>query len=209
MEDTGDKARVSDASGNDASRRPRAPHNALDDAYIIEEVRDDTANSGSTGASSGSTHRRSARANVRNAHFLRRRRDSHLITDAQVGPGQDLRRREVEYAILQGIRLPSLALGCIFLALHWWVAAAIVVGITVPLPWIAVVLGNSKGQVRDERERMTYLPGIARQQHQAAESLRAEALASQQRAELGYDPATVIDHEDIDPRPTHQPTSEE
>ncbi|APT92398.1 hypothetical protein CPHO_05240 [Corynebacterium phocae] len=122
---------------------------------------------------------------------MKGKRKPHLITDAKVGPGQDRHRREVEYLVLQGLRIPPLILCSIFVYYHWWVAAAIVAGITIPLPWIAVVLGNSKGQVRDERERMAYRPGMARQQMQ---DLERQQLQQQKLAQLPAPLPSTIDH---------------
>lgn len=124
-----------------------------------------------------------------------RRGDAALITDARLGPAQDRRRREREYMVLQGLRVPSLVFGGIFLVMHWWLAAVLVLAVTLPLPWIAVMLGNSKGQAREERERMVYRPGLARQYN---EQLRQAAQIENQpqRPALGFDPTTVIDHDD-------------
>lgn len=132
-----------------------------------------------------------------------RRKDTHLITDAKMAPGQDRRRREITYAILQFIRVPSLFLGFYLIYAHEaWLWAALVVGVTIPLPWVAVVLANSKGQKKDERERNVYKPGLARQMaaQQAAQlaAQQAEQLRSAEQSSLpgGYDPATTIEHED-------------
>ncbi len=116
-------------------------------------------------------------------------RRSALITDAKVGPGQDRLRREKQYAFLQFLRVPSLLLGAFFLVMHWYLAATIALAVSVPLPWIAVVLGNGRGQKRDERERMVYRPALARQQQQHYAQLERE-----RTAEL---PASrTIDHDD-------------
>ena len=84
--------------------------------------------------------------------------------------------------------------------MQWWLAAVLVVAVTFPLPWVAVMLGNSKGQIRDERERMVYRPGAARhymQEQQARQAQMANRqLSQEQRLQLGYFPDTVIDHDD-------------
>ncbi len=116
-----------------------------------------------------------------------------LITDAEVSPGEDRHRREIIYSLLQFIRIPSLLLGFF---LYWrydmWVLPAFIVGITFPLPWIAVVIANGKGQPKDKRQKNVYKPAIARQIKQQAES---EALkASQGKALTSSESPTVIDH---------------
>ncbi|QPK78329.1 DUF3099 domain-containing protein [Corynebacterium lizhenjunii] len=93
-----------------------------------------------------------------------RRRRSLLITDAQMSPGQHRRHREIWYGILQFLRVPSL-LGAGGLVLyHHWTLAALTVAVTFPLPWVAVVIGNSQGPRKDSRQRNTYKPGLARAQ---------------------------------------------
>ena len=70
-------------------------------------------------------------------------RETHLITTAKLAPGQDRHRREIIYAILQFLRVPSLLIaGAMVYVWQWWIPAALVVAVTFPLPWIAVVIGN-------------------------------------------------------------------
>lgn len=123
----------------------------------------------------------------------RRRRGSRaLITDAVRSPEQNRRSRERQYAILQGLRLPFI-FGAIAAAFaQMWVIASILFVISVPLPWIAVVLGNAHGDPRDSRTKNVYKPAAARE---------FERLEMQRRAALEgptgqANTPTTIDHAD-------------
>ena len=122
-----------------------------------------------------------------------RRKSSVLITDAQISPGQDRHRREIGYGILMFLRVPSLLLSLwLIYAFNAWIPAALISGVTIPLPWIAVVFANARGQKRDPRERNTYKPALARQ-------ARTEALAAGDAPELEYTDSPrresdIIDH---------------
>ncbi|MDK8824548.1 DUF3099 domain-containing protein [Corynebacterium striatum] len=123
-----------------------------------------------------------------------RRREAHLITDAKLSPGQDRHRREVVYSILQFLRVPSLLVGGALIYFYdAWLVATLIIGVTFPLPWIAVVIGNGKGQPKDKREKNVYKPALARQMAQA----QAQQIANQQRRAIEDQPVETIDH-DID-----------
>ncbi len=124
-------------------------------------------------------------------------RETHLITSAKLAPGQDRHRREVIYFVLQFLRIPSLILaGIMAYAWQWWIPAAIVVAVTFPLPWIAVVIGNSRGQKKDKREKSVYKPALARQMAQAQrEQLEQRARGALPDAQQASTPDT-IDHDD-------------
>lgn len=134
-----------------------------------------------------------SRDNVRHTPRSGRRRgrrfgrEAYLITTAKLAPGQDRHRREVIYSILQFLRIPSLLLaGVMVYAWHWWIAATIVVGVTFPLPWIAVVIGNGRGQKKDKRDKAVYKPALARQMAQA----RREQITSGAHGELPGAPSS-------------------
>lgn len=137
--------------------------------------------------------------------------DAALITDARVGPGQDRNRRERQYATLMALRVPSLVAAVftwyVFHSVLW---TAVVVGVTLPLPWIAVVLANGRGPKKDARERNTYKPALARAQMESqlhdqlqagtAQALPASSSQSPQAPRSGAslaDDAVVIDHDDL------------
>ena len=94
------------------------------------------------------------------------KKERFLITDAKLSPAQDRRRREL--------------------------LAAIIVGVTFPLPWIAVVIGNSRGEKKDKRDKNVYKPAMNRQlysqyQNQQISRGGSKAIESQH---------SVIDHDD-------------
>ncbi|RAV32112.1 DUF3099 domain-containing protein [Corynebacterium heidelbergense] len=95
----------------------------------------------------------------------RRRRGEpvELITDARRSPLENWRKRRKTYIILQLIRLPLLAsTGLVLWLTHNMVLAVIIASISVPLPWIAVLLANETGDV-DKQERKVYKPAVVRQ----------------------------------------------
>ena len=126
-----------------------------------------------------------------------KRKESVLITDAEVSPGQDRHRREIGYVILMFLRVPSLRLTVwVIYAYNAWLLGAFISAITITLTWIAVVFANARGQKRDPRERNTYKPALARQ-------ARAEALAAGNNPQLEYTDSPrresdIIDHVDTD-----------
>ena len=124
-----------------------------------------------------------------------RRRGSALITDARHTPEQNLRSRERRYMILQGLRIPFILMSMIAVYFqNWWLAGVLFI-VSVPLPWIAVVIGNGQGEKRDPRQKNVYKPSAARA------AARAHQLEEQRRHQLGSsatDPQSVaiIDHDD-------------
>ena len=95
---------------------------------------------------------------------VRGRSSRALITDAAFTPEQNRQSRERQYAILQGLRLPFILLALVAVWANLWVLAGILFVVSVPLPWIAVVRGNARGEVRDARQKNVYKPAAARQQ---------------------------------------------
>lgn len=88
---------------------------------------------------------------------------SVLITDAKRTPYENLRHREVAYAWLQGARVPFLlASGATYMWWQNWWLSTLLFAISVPLPWIAVVIANGHGEPRDKRAPKVYKPAIAR-----------------------------------------------
>ena len=74
---------------------------------------------------------------------------------------------------------------------NWWLAL-IFFCISIPLPWISVVIANDSNEVRDKRTANVYKPAAARQ----------ASLAYQQQAQLQSAPRPdaagpgTIDHEE-------------
>jgi uncharacterized membrane protein len=65
-----------------------------------------------------------------------------LITEAAPSYEEQLAARKRKYMLMMGIRIPCLILAGIF---HdtWWLALAFV-AISVPLPWMAVLIANDR-----------------------------------------------------------------
>lgn len=102
-----------------------------------------------------------------------RRNEILLITDKKRTHSQDIRHRRRIYNIIQFSRVPLLAFAglCWMMWGLWWLAAIIFI-ISIPLPWIAVVIANARGEPRDPRERAVYKPALIREMN---EQLRLEA----------------------------------
>ncbi|RSZ61664.1 DUF3099 domain-containing protein [Corynebacterium hylobatis] len=142
--------------------------------------------------------------------FRLTRRRAELITDARRSPAEDLRRRERMYSWLQGARLPALLISAgSYIWLGDWLLSGLLFIISVPLPWIAVVIANGKGERRDKRTRSVYKPQAAREYnaHLAAEAARYSELEAGERPSLppGEDSGK---HEVIDNMPDAAPDTE-
>ncbi|WP_298087458.1 DUF3099 domain-containing protein [uncultured Corynebacterium sp.] len=154
----------------------------------------------------------------------RRRRtrgpDPVLITDARQSRIRNYNYRRHTYAILQWSRVPLLLLAAG--AYLWWDLAwlaAVLTVLSVPMPWIAVVIANGQGEVADRRAPRVYKPGVVREQNRRWEEEQARARAlgptgagpgaetadnlpdlvrpSQDLGPYGgFDPSMVIDMED-------------
>ncbi|MDY5785966.1 DUF3099 domain-containing protein [Corynebacterium sp.] len=131
---------------------------------------------------------------------LRRRRGA-LITDATRSPEQNLRSRERTYMVLQLLRLPFIVASIVsaWTFDNWWLAGILFV-ISVPLPWIAVMIGNGQGEKRDPRARNVYKPAVQREHERLEMQRRAELEARPQTAEGtkgsgDAEPGTIIDHD--------------
>ncbi|MDO5511978.1 DUF3099 domain-containing protein [Corynebacterium sp.] len=134
--------------------------------------------------------------------FGLRRRRAELITTARRTPAQNLRRRERVYTWLQASRLPALLISAgSYLWLGDWIVSGILFLISVPLPWIAVVIANGQGEVRDKRTRNVYKPQAAREYYAAVEEQNRARLDKPPQRELDADRSDIIDHEDPEETP--------
>ena len=124
----------------------------------------------------------------RTRHRAGRRNQVELITDARQSPLENWQYRRTMYNWLQGSRIPILlTAGAVYWLWENWVITGILFLISVPLPWIAVVIANGVGQPRDPRRPQIYKPQVAREQaRQAAHA----ALESGKQKEL----PGVVDH---------------
>ena len=98
-----------------------------------------------------------------------------LITDAQRSPELNRRTREKQYIFLQGIRMPLLLLSMVsaFAWNNWWLASVLFV-VSVPLPWLSVMVANGQGEKRDSRQRNVYKPAVIREEQRLEAARRAE-----------------------------------
>lgn len=85
-----------------------------------------------------------------------------LITDAQPSLEQEQRARKRVYSVLMVVHLLGLfgAGMLVWLVADYWVLALVIVAVTGPVPWLAVVLANSPRFGQPEGNRA---PGTARE----------------------------------------------
>ncbi|MGH3915312.1 MAG: DUF3099 domain-containing protein [Pseudonocardiaceae bacterium] len=83
-------------------------------------------------------------------HSVRARGDVPvLITAAEPSYAEQYAGRRRKYAILMSARIPCLVLAGVFYQ-TWWLALTILV-ISVPLPWMAVLIANDRSPRKAER----------------------------------------------------------
>ncbi|WP_067524728.1 DUF3099 domain-containing protein [Nocardia uniformis] len=81
--------------------------------------------------------------------------DPVLITEAATSLEQQHRNRVRRYTILMAFRIPCLILAAVAYSL-WgnWVISLLILGISIPLPWVAVLVANDRPPRRkDEPSR--------------------------------------------------------
>lgn len=119
-------------------------------------------------------------------------RKAELITSAQRSPAENRRSRETKYLIMQGMRVPFvlLSIAAVLWWHNWWLAL-IFFCISIPLPWISVVIANNSNEVRDKRRQNVYKPAAARQQMIAAQQQAQLASRPDSSSESSADPGTI------------------
>ena len=65
-----------------------------------------------------------------------------VITDAARSYQEELSERRKRYSIMMSLRLPCLVLAALFYNTPWLAAALII--LSIPLPWIAVIIANDR-----------------------------------------------------------------
>ncbi|MGW6447233.1 DUF3099 domain-containing protein [Lentzea sp. NPDC055074] len=65
-----------------------------------------------------------------------------LITSAAPSHQEQLAARRRRYAIMMSLRIPCIVLAVVF-AKIWWLALALIL-LSVPLPWVAVLIANDR-----------------------------------------------------------------
>ncbi|MGV9677401.1 DUF3099 domain-containing protein [Nocardia sp. NPDC003482] len=78
-----------------------------------------------------------------------------LITEAAPSLEDQHRARVRRYMLLMGFRIPCLLLAAFaYGAWHNWLISLIIIGVSVPLPWMAVLIANDRPPRRkDEPSR--------------------------------------------------------
>ncbi|WP_031466164.1 DUF3099 domain-containing protein [Sciscionella sediminilitoris] len=81
-----------------------------------------------------------------------------LITEAKPSYDEELAHRKRRYMLTMGLRFPCLILAALFYH-TWWLAIGFVV-LSVPLPWIAVLMANDRPPRKSEDvNRYSHEPG--------------------------------------------------
>jgi len=87
--------------------------------------------------------------------------DPVLITAAAPSYDDQLRSRKRKYALMMAMRVPFLIAAVVFYE-TWWLALLLVL-LSVPLPWMAVLIANDRPALRREDVRRYRSPGSERQ----------------------------------------------
>ncbi len=83
-----------------------------------------------------------------------------LITAAQDPLDEQHRQRVRRYIIVMSMRIPALVIaGIVYASTGLWWLAFLIVGLSLPLPWIAVLIANDRpARRKDEVQRYKYAP---------------------------------------------------
>ncbi|MCW0214496.1 MAG: DUF3099 domain-containing protein [Pseudonocardia sp.] len=68
--------------------------------------------------------------------------DPVLITDAQLSYEEELVIRKRRYKVMMGMRIPCMVLAAVFYQIPWLAVTLLI--ISIPLPWIAVLVANDR-----------------------------------------------------------------
>jgi len=132
------------------------------------------------------TRRQNSRAGRRLFGRRRGSDDTVLITSAKKSRLTDWRHRRHVYAALQLSRIPLFIIAVMVYGwLHNPALAAFVAVISLPLPWVAVLLANDPGEAQEKGVPKVYKPALVREQR--AREMQALAARSS-RAALGSAP---------------------
>jgi hypothetical protein len=82
-----------------------------------------------------------------------RRTQATVITDAEPSYDEQLRSRKKRYMIMMSMRVPCLIIATLLYHTPW--LAILVIAISIPLPWMAVLIAND----RPARKRRKIVPG--------------------------------------------------
>jgi hypothetical protein len=87
-----------------------------------------------------------------------------LITEAAPSYDDQYAARKRKYMIMMGMRIPCLILAGVFVQI-WWLAL-VFVAISIPLPWVAVLIANDRPPRKAEEFTRYHHQG----QHEALEN---------------------------------------
>ncbi|WP_414706147.1 DUF3099 domain-containing protein [Pseudonocardia sp. EC080625-04] len=110
-----------------------------------------------------------------------RREESVLITDAQMSYEEELEIRKRRYKLTMGLRIPCMILAGICYQIPW--LAVTLLAISVPLPWIAVLVAN------DRLPRKAEKPNRYRREHRAIEARPHQVIDSSEQEADGAGPS--------------------
>ncbi|HEV7468291.1 MAG: hypothetical protein JWP64_732 [Pseudonocardia sp.] len=79
----------------------------------------------------------------------RRDSDPVLITDAPLSYEEELVIRKRRYKIMMGMRIPCMVLAAVFYQIPWLAVSLLI--ISIPLPWIAVLIANDRLPLKTEK----------------------------------------------------------
>jgi hypothetical protein len=96
----------------------------------------------SAGASDACEHGLSQGTGVASRAVWWSREPTVTITDAQPSADDELRHRRRVYTVIMAIHIIGFAVGGALYARAWWTGLIIII-VTGPLPWIAVLLANA------------------------------------------------------------------
>jgi len=82
-----------------------------------------------------------------------RRVQATVITEAEPSYDDQLRARRKRYVIMMALRVPFLIMATLLYQTPW--LAILVIAISIPLPWMAVLIAND----RPARKRKKFVPG--------------------------------------------------
>jgi fatty acid desaturase len=74
-----------------------------------------------------------------------------VITDAPESPADEQRRRQRTYTAIMVVHIVGFALSGVLYYTAWWLGLVVLI-VTTPLPWIAVVIANDRGRRRRGRD---------------------------------------------------------
>ena len=88
-----------------------------------------------------------------------------LITDAAQSHAEELATRRRRYSIMMSLRVPCLVLAAVFYHTPW--LAVMLIILSVPLPWMAVIIANDRLPIKASRFRH-YRPETQAQELESA-----------------------------------------